>query len=89
MAEAGYVPNISTAFFDVDIDEKMEMVKVLTIAFGLVSTLPGTKFVKKNLCVCEDSLNVIVRDVNRYHRFKDDACSFGEWILIKNIDEMS
>ncbi|KAK4489376.1 hypothetical protein RD792_005185 [Penstemon davidsonii] len=96
MAEAGYVPNTSPVFFDVENDEKMEMVnghsERLAIAFGLISTPPGAKLlVTKNLRVCEDCHVVIkliskikkreitVRDVNRYHHFKDGVCSCGDY----------
>ncbi|KAL2540023.1 Pentatricopeptide repeat-containing protein [Abeliophyllum distichum] len=59
MAKAGYVPNISPVFFDVEDDEKTKMVyshsERLAIAFGLVSTPAGAKLlVTKNLRICED-----------------------------------
>lgn len=95
MAEAGYVPNTSPVFHDVDDDEKTRMVcshsERLAIAFGLISTPPGTKLlVTKNLRVCEDchvaikfiskitQREITIRDVNRYHHFKDGVCSCGD-----------
>ncbi|MCL7030641.1 hypothetical protein MKW94_006192 [Papaver nudicaule] len=70
---AGYVPNKS---------EK------LAISFGLISTSPGTRIrVVKNLRVCNDchsaakfiskiySREIVLRDRNRFHHFKDGLCS--------------
>ncbi|KAK9152593.1 hypothetical protein Sjap_000073 [Stephania japonica] len=96
MIEAGYVPDIGPVFHDVEDDEKMGMVfshsERLAIAFGLISTPPGTKLlITKNLRVCDDCHVVIkfiskitereitVRDVNRYHHFKDGTCSCGDY----------
>ncbi|XP_073137769.1 pentatricopeptide repeat-containing protein CRR2, chloroplastic-like [Henckelia pumila] len=96
MAEAGYVANTTPVFFDVEDDEKAEMVNShserLAIAFGFISTPSGTKLlVTKNLRVCEDCHVVIkliskikkreitVRDVNRYHHFKDGVCSCRDY----------
>lgn len=60
----------------------------LAIAFGLISTCTGTTLrIVKNLRVCSDchvsgkliskvyNREIIVRDRNRYHRFKEGACS--------------
>eukprot|EP01018_Ginkgo_biloba_P013168 Gb_21055 [translate_table: standard] len=64
----------------------------LAIAFGLINTSPGTTIrVIKNLRVCSDchsaskfiskivSREIIVRDGNRYHHFKDGQCSCGDY----------
>ncbi|CAK9174588.1 unnamed protein product [Ilex paraguariensis] len=96
MAEAGYVPNTAPVFHDVEDDEKTRMVRGhserLAIAFGLISTPPGTKLlITKNLRVCEDchvaikfiskitQRQIVIRDVNRYHRFEDGVCSCGDY----------
>ncbi|KAG8381576.1 hypothetical protein BUALT_Bualt06G0135900 [Buddleja alternifolia] len=96
IAKAGYIPNVSPVFYDVESDEKSEMVSShserLAIAFGMICTPPGTKLlVTKNLRVCEDchvaikliskvkEREIIVRDVNRYHHFKDGLCSCGDF----------
>ncbi|XAR50652.1 hypothetical protein NMG60_11005030 [Bertholletia excelsa] len=96
MAEAGYVPNTKPVFHDVEDDEKTRMVlshsERLAIAFGLISTPPGTKLlITKNLRVCEDchvaikfiskiaQREITIRDVNRYHHFKDGICSCGDY----------
>uniref|UniRef100_A0A7N0UWQ2 DYW domain-containing protein n=1 Tax=Kalanchoe fedtschenkoi TaxID=63787 RepID=A0A7N0UWQ2_KALFE len=64
----------------------------LAVAFGLINTPPGTKLlITKNLRICEDchvaikfiskitDREIIVRDVNRYHQFKDGGCSCGDY----------
>eukprot|EP01018_Ginkgo_biloba_P012858 Gb_31162 [translate_table: standard] len=64
----------------------------LAIAFGLLNIPPGTTVrVIKNLRVCSDchsatkfiskivAREIIVRDANRYHHFKDGLCSCGDY----------
>ncbi|KAL8226169.1 hypothetical protein R6Q57_018726 [Mikania cordata] len=64
----------------------------LAIAFGLISTPPNSKLlITKNLRVCEDchvaikfiskitEREIVFRDVNRYHHFKDGLCSCGDY----------
>eukprot|EP01018_Ginkgo_biloba_P030407 Gb_26154 [translate_table: standard] len=64
----------------------------LAIAFGLINTCSGTPIrVTKNLRICGDCHNatkiiskivgreIIVRDVNRFHHFKDGLCSCGDY----------
>eukprot|EP01018_Ginkgo_biloba_P004743 Gb_35534 [translate_table: standard] len=64
----------------------------LAIAFGLVNTRPGTPIrIMKNLRVCGDchsatkfiskivKREIIVRDANRFHRFRDGFCSCGDY----------
>ncbi|KAG9448069.1 hypothetical protein H6P81_014197 [Aristolochia fimbriata] len=96
LKEAGYVPNTEPVFHDVEDDEKMNMVNShserLAIAFGLISTPPGTRLaVTKNLRVCDDchvaikfiskivGREIVVRDVNRYHHFRNGECSCGDY----------
>lgn len=96
MKEAGYVPDTGSVFHDVENDEKTRMVcshsERLAIAFGLISTQPGTRLlITKNLRVCEDchiaikfisritEREITIRDVNRYHHFKDGICSCGDY----------
>nr|XP_043637286.1 pentatricopeptide repeat-containing protein At4g21065-like [Erigeron canadensis] len=96
MLEAGYVPNTTPVFHDVDDDEKRTSLcrhsERLAIAFGLISTPPKTKLlIKKNLNVCEDchvaikfmskitEREIVFRDVNRFHTFKDGVCSCGDY----------
>ncbi|KAF3964549.1 hypothetical protein CMV_011180 [Castanea mollissima] len=64
----------------------------LAIAFGLLNSPPGTKIrVVKNLRVCGDchsaaklislifDREIILRDVQRFHHFKDGKCSCGDY----------
>ncbi|KAH0915348.1 hypothetical protein HID58_029794 [Brassica napus] len=64
----------------------------LAVAFGLMSTPPATPIrVIKNLRVCGDCHNamkyiakvygreILLRDANRFHRFKDGKCSCGDF----------
>eukprot|EP01018_Ginkgo_biloba_P012654 Gb_23605 [translate_table: standard] len=64
----------------------------LAIAFGLISKPPGTPIqIVKNLRVCGDchtatkfiskivGREIIVRDANRFHHFKDGLCSCGNY----------
>ncbi|CAL1414980.1 unnamed protein product [Linum trigynum] len=96
MKEAGYQAETMASLHDVEEEEKELMVKVhsekLAIAFGLISTEPGTEIrIFKNLRICLDchtaskyiskvSQRVIVaRDANRFHRFEDGVCSCGDY----------
>ncbi|XP_057822921.2 pentatricopeptide repeat-containing protein At1g11290, chloroplastic isoform X2 [Cryptomeria japonica] len=64
----------------------------LAIAYGLISTKPGIPVrVFKNLRVCGDCHNatkfislvtkreIVLRDANRFHHFKDGVCSCGDY----------
>lgn len=64
----------------------------LALAFGLISTPPGATIrIVKNLRVCGDchfilkyaskmtQRNIIVRDLKRFHHFKDGICSCGDF----------
>eukprot|EP01018_Ginkgo_biloba_P019893 Gb_33697 [translate_table: standard] len=64
----------------------------LAIAFGLINTSNGTPIrITKNLRVCGDChgatkfiskivmREIIVRDTNRFHHFKDGLCSYGDY----------
>uniref|UniRef100_A0A0D6R6C5 DYW domain-containing protein n=1 Tax=Araucaria cunninghamii TaxID=56994 RepID=A0A0D6R6C5_ARACU len=96
MKEAGYVPDTRYVLHDVDEAQKeialMHHSERLAIAFGLISTPPGTTLrVIKNLRVCGDCHNaikiiskivereIIVRDAKRFHHFKDGKCSCGDY----------
>ncbi|KAL5200048.1 hypothetical protein ABZP36_021251 [Zizania latifolia] len=96
MIEAGYRPETEVALYDVEEEEKEYMVKMhsekLAIAFGLLSTEPGTEIrIIKNLRVCLDCHNatkfiskvtqrlIVVRDASRFHHFRDGACSCGDY----------
>ncbi|KAJ7558666.1 hypothetical protein O6H91_04G050500 [Diphasiastrum complanatum] len=92
MKEEGYIPNTRFVLHDVEEEDKGASLlyhsEKLAIAFGLISTPPGTPLrIFKNLRVCGDCHTatkfiskiarrpVLVRDANRFHYFKDGACS--------------
>ncbi|KAJ4958406.1 hypothetical protein NE237_025517 [Protea cynaroides] len=96
MREAGFQAETDVALHDVEEEEKEQMVKVhsekLAIAFGLISTEPGTEIrIIKNLRVCLDCHNatkfismltervIVVRDANRFHHFRDGVCSCRDY----------
>jgi pentatricopeptide repeat protein len=64
----------------------------LAVAFGLMNTCPGSPIrIAKNLRVCGDchiaikiiskivAREIIVRDTNRFHHFKNGLCSCGDY----------
>ncbi|XP_006660454.1 pentatricopeptide repeat-containing protein At4g14850-like [Oryza brachyantha] len=64
----------------------------LAVAFALLSTPHGAPIrVKKNLRICRDchvafkfiskivSREIIIRDINRFHHFRDGSCSCGDY----------
>ncbi|KAJ4975041.1 hypothetical protein NE237_008215 [Protea cynaroides] len=64
----------------------------LAIAFGIINTVPGTPIrITKNLRICGDCHSaikfiskivnrvIIVRDIHRFHHFKDGMCSCGDY----------
>ncbi|XP_008811403.2 pentatricopeptide repeat-containing protein At3g12770 [Phoenix dactylifera] len=64
----------------------------IAIAFGLISTAPGTTLrIMKNLRACVNchsatklisklvGREIVVRDINRFHHFKDGLCSCGDY----------
>lgn len=79
---------------DDDLQEKMVSThsEKLAIAFGLLNTRPGTTIhIRKNLRVCGDchtatkfislveQREIIVRDLHRFHHFKNGTCSCGDY----------
>eukprot|EP01018_Ginkgo_biloba_P001352 Gb_05293 [translate_table: standard] len=95
MKEAGYLPNTRFVLINVEEEKENFLCyhsEKLAIAFGLINTSPGTAIrVIKNLRVCGDchsavkfiskivSREIIVRDINRFHHFKDGCCSCGDY----------
>ncbi|XP_010271776.1 PREDICTED: pentatricopeptide repeat-containing protein At4g21065-like [Nelumbo nucifera] len=94
--EIGYVPDTNFVLQDVEEDEKeyslCEHSEKLAIAFGLISTLPGTPLrIIKNLRVCGDchsatkfiskvtDREIIMRDSYRFHHFVNGMCSCGDY----------
>ncbi|KAJ7516340.1 hypothetical protein O6H91_22G054600 [Diphasiastrum complanatum] len=92
----GYVPDTTIVLQDVGEDEKEWYLwchsERLAIAYGLISTPPGTPIhLVKNLRICSDchiatkfiskvvGREIIARDAYRFHHFRDGACSCGDY----------
>jgi pentatricopeptide repeat protein len=92
MHAMGYVPDTKFVLCDVEEEDKVFHLchhsEKLAIAFGLISTPPGTPLrIFKNLRVCGDCHTstkfiskivgraILVRDANRFHHFEDGVCS--------------
>ncbi|XP_031487165.1 pentatricopeptide repeat-containing protein At1g11290, chloroplastic-like [Nymphaea colorata] len=92
---AGYVPDTNSAHDVEDYVKEQLLnthSEKLAIAFGLINTSPGTTVhIRKNLRVCADchtatkfiskvtNREIIVRDMHRFHHFKDGFCSCGDY----------
>lgn len=96
LALEGYLPNTKAVVYDVEEEEKQQSLFVhsekIAIAFGLVSTPPGTDIrIVKNLRVCDDCHSaikliskivarvIILRDSNRFHHFAGGMCSCKDY----------
>nr|DAD36428.1 TPA_asm: hypothetical protein HUJ06_007069 [Nelumbo nucifera] len=96
MVKEGYVADPNFVLYDVEEEEKRDMLcghsERLAIAFGLLNTSPGTPLqIMKNLRVCGDCHTVtkyiskikerelIVRDANRFHIFRNGTCTCGDY----------
>ncbi|KAJ7964366.1 Pentatricopeptide repeat-containing protein [Quillaja saponaria] len=92
----GFKPDTSEVLYDMDEEWKEGALshhsEKLAIAFGLISTKPGTTIrVVKNLRVCGNchsatkiiskvfNREIIARDRNRFHHFKDGFCSCKDY----------
>jgi hypothetical protein len=82
----GYLPDTRLVLRDVDEKDKELSLcshgEKLAIAYGLIRT-PSRKPVRvyKNLRVCSDChrKEIVVRDANRFHHFKDGFCSCKDY----------
>ncbi|XP_078180494.1 pentatricopeptide repeat (PPR) superfamily protein [Carex rostrata] len=94
--EIGYVPDTRYVLHDIDEEAKEQSLMYhserLAIAFGLISTPPGTTLrIMKNLRICGDCHNavkliskvanrdIIMRDNKRFHHFRNGVCSCGDF----------
>lgn len=92
---AGYVPDTNLIHdVEEDVQEQLLSThsEKLAISFALLNTSPGsTIHVRKNLRVCGDCHNatkyislvtgreIIVRDMHRFHHFRNGICSCGDY----------
>lgn len=94
--EHGHVPQTELVLHDLDEAMKEKALAVhsekLAIAFGLISTPPGTTIkIVKNLRACSDchavlkltskitGRKIVFRDRNRFHHFVDGSCTCGDY----------
>ncbi|GMG99526.1 hypothetical protein Nepgr_001366 [Nepenthes gracilis] len=91
----GYVPDTSSIHdIEDNVQEQLlySHSEKLAIAFGLLNTNPGVPIhIRKNLRVCGDchsatkyislvtEREIIVRDMHRFHHFKNGTCSCGDY----------
>ncbi|XP_074311406.1 pentatricopeptide repeat-containing protein At3g26782, mitochondrial-like [Silene latifolia] len=96
LKDVGYKPDTSVVLLNLEEKEKEDSLmfhsEKIAMAFGLISTTPGTPIrIVKNLRVCEDchaatkllskiyGRVIIVRDRSRFHHFRDGSCSCGDY----------
>ncbi|XP_058074821.1 putative pentatricopeptide repeat-containing protein At5g09950 [Magnolia sinica] len=95
MRDAGYVPQTKFALYDLEVENKEELLSVhsekLAVAFVLIRMSGLPIRIMKNLRVCGDchsafryiskitSRQIILRDSNRFHHFSDGKCSCGDY----------
>lgn len=97
MRLVGYKPDTSQVLLNIDDEEEKESIlyyhsERIAIAFGLISTNPGTPLrIVKNLRVCDDchswikliskiyKREIIVRDRRRFHHFENGLCSCKDY----------
>ena len=80
LEETGFVPDTSEVLYDMDEEWKegalTQHSEKLAIAFGLISTKPGSTIrIVKSLRVCR---NCHSATRNRFHHFKDGFCSCND-----------
>ncbi|XP_009799583.1 pentatricopeptide repeat-containing protein At1g11290, chloroplastic-like [Nicotiana tabacum] len=92
---AGYIPDTDSIHdVEDDVQEQLlkSHSEKLAISFGLLNTSAGTTIhIRKNLRVCGDchsatkyislvmKREIIVRDMHRFHHFKNGVCSCGDY----------
>ncbi|XXG60526.1 hypothetical protein AAC387_Pa04g2413 [Persea americana] len=95
LRDHGHEPDTASVLHDIDDEEKENAVRYhsekIAIAFGLMSIRQGPIRVVKNLRVCRDCheatkliaklfrREIIVRDRNRFHHFRDGFCSCKDY----------
>ncbi|XP_068649266.1 putative pentatricopeptide repeat-containing protein At5g09950 [Aristolochia californica] len=95
MKSAGYIPQTKFALYDLEVENKEEILSYhsekLAVAFLLIHTSGIPIRIMKNLRVCGDchsalgyiskivSRQIIVRDSNRFHHFEGGKCSCGDY----------
>ncbi|RVW69648.1 Pentatricopeptide repeat-containing protein, partial [Vitis vinifera] len=95
LKEAGFIPHIESVLHDLNQKRRKNLCnhsERLAIAYGLISTAPGTTLrITKNLRACINchsatklisklvNREIVVRDANRFHHFKNGVCSCRDY----------
>ncbi|XP_073008085.1 putative pentatricopeptide repeat-containing protein At5g09950 [Typha latifolia] len=95
MKDAGYVPQIEFALYDLEVENKEELLSYhsekLAVAFVLTRTSALPVRIMKNLRICGDchsafryiseiiGRQIILRDSIRFHHFENGKCSCGDY----------
>ncbi|GAB4857169.1 hypothetical protein Ancab_015079 [Ancistrocladus abbreviatus] len=94
LEEGGYCPDTDFSLHDVDEEREcvpLRHSEMLAISFGLITTKSATIRVTKNLNICRNchgmakaiskvvEREIIVKDPNCFHHFKDGYCSCGDF----------
>ncbi|KAF5175204.1 Pentatricopeptide repeat [Thalictrum thalictroides] len=95
MRDAGYVPLTKYALYDLEVENKEELLsqhsEKLAVAFVLIRTSELPIRIMKNLRVCGDchsafgyiskiiGRQIVLRDSIRFHHFVDGKCSCGDY----------
>jgi pentatricopeptide repeat protein len=95
MRDAGYVPETRFALYDLELENKEELLSYhsekLAVAFVLTRKSGLPIRIMKNLRVCGDchtafkyiskivSRQIVLRDSNRFHHFHEGKCSCGDY----------
>ncbi|XP_015900747.3 putative pentatricopeptide repeat-containing protein At5g09950 [Ziziphus jujuba] len=95
MKDAGYVPETKFALYDLDVENKEELLSYhsekLAVAFVLTRRSELPIRIMKNLRICGDchsafkyiskivGRQIVLRDSNRFHHFEDGKCSCGDY----------
>ncbi|CAA2937323.1 pentatricopeptide repeat-containing At1g04840 [Olea europaea subsp. europaea] len=94
--QQGYMPETEWVLHNIEEEEKEDALgshsEKLALAFGLISTGPGTILrIVKNLRICGDchslmkhaskiyQREIVVRDIKRFHQFKNGLCSCQDY----------
>ncbi|PSS06462.1 Pentatricopeptide repeat-containing protein [Actinidia chinensis var. chinensis] len=95
MRDLGYVPQTNFALYDLELESKEELLSYhsekLAVAFVLTRKSELPIRIMKNLRVCGDchsafkyiseivGRQIVLRDSNRFHHFRDGTCSCGDY----------
>lgn len=95
MRDAGYVPETKFALYDLELENKEELLSYhsekLAVAYVLTRQSQLPIRIMKNLRVCGDchsafkyiskivGRQIVLRDSNRFHQFADGKCSCGDY----------